>query len=231
MSEQGAGAGWYADPSNDPRVQRYWDGSAWTVQRVWDGARWAEPAQVAPAVAPPAVPPNQGQRRLWIGAALGVTVVGVVVAVIASSGGSDKSPASVGAHTFSPVTGASGAAPPAGSANAIRAWENEVFSGAAGQTNAQAINGLEKDIATIGHDYSSQADDTTLRVDCERLAQDVIPTDSPDATVNANLKKASDYIVSASVDCDVDDPAAATELNKAVDYLNTATSHIKSLGG
>jgi Protein of unknown function (DUF2510) len=252
MNEQSMGAGWYTDPAgmNDPRVQRYWDGSGWTAQRAWNGAQWVETAQGAPApvVAPLAVPPKHRHRGLWIGggAALAVAVVGVVTAVALSAGGSHKGPGSVAAHTSSPAarvgtatqtTPVDSSSDPssAGSANAMRAWENSLGEQTSGQTNAQAINAVEKDIVTIGKDYSSQADDTTLFTDCQQLDPGhdggFIPTDSPDQTVNANLSKASDYLLSASVDCDVDDQAAATELNKVIDYLNTATSEIKSLGG
>ena len=120
------------------------------------------------------------------------------------------------------------------SGNAMDDWAKSSVSalGSSGATNAQAINTVEKDISTIGKDYSANADSTTLDADCSQLTQDILgwPSDSPDATVNQNLKKAFDYLNSGSTDCGVDDQAASTELNKAVDYINAATSRIKSLG-
>jgi hypothetical protein len=44
MDQQNGGPGWHTDPTgtNDPRVQRYWDGSRWTGQRSWNGVQWVE---------------------------------------------------------------------------------------------------------------------------------------------------------------------------------------------
>jgi hypothetical protein len=247
MNEQSMGAGWYTDPAgmNDPRVQRYWDGSGWTAQRAWNGAQWVETAQGAPApvVAPLAVPPKHRHRGLWIGggAALAVAVVGVVTAVALSAGGSHKGLARV--HQLSPAAGVSTTAQPtqpdsfpsddssAGTANPMQAWENT--QNESGLTNLQIINAVEKDMATIGKDYSSQADDVMLGDDCDQLKEDLVLsalTDSPDPTVTANLNKAFEYLGSASgLFCD--EQLAATDFNKGIDYLNTATSEIKSLGG
>ena len=223
--------GWHPDPS-DPAVQRYWDGSGWTAQRVWNGAQWVATALGAPppVVAPLAVSPKHRHRGLWIGGGAALAVVVVVVAVAVAAGGSHKG--SVAARTSSPAAlNSSSDLSAAGSAN-WRAWENaEVHPGL---TNVQNINTVEKDVAAIGKDYSSQADSTTLAVDCNQLSQDLVestPTDSPDQTVSADLSKAFDYLASGSVDCGVDDQAASSELNKAIDYLNAATSKIKSLGG
>lgn len=33
--------GWYPD-QQDMKVQRYWDGSAWTSTRHWDGTQWVD---------------------------------------------------------------------------------------------------------------------------------------------------------------------------------------------
>jgi hypothetical protein len=249
MNEQRADAGWYTDPTgiNDPQVQRYWDGSRWTAQRAWNGAQWVDTAQGAraPVVAPLAVPPTHRHRRLWIGggAALAVAVVGVVTAVAVSAGASHKGSVAVAARTSSSAARVSTATQttPAdsfpsdpssdGTANSMRVWENTDPNGLGGQTNLQRINAVEKDLATVIKDYDSQADDTTLFNDCQPFEADAIPTDSPDPTVNANLTKASEYDVTASVDCTFDDEEAATVLNKLVDYLNTATSEMQALGG
>jgi hypothetical protein len=244
MNEQGMGAGWYTDPTgnNDPRVQRYWDGFGWTAQQTWNGAQWVD---IAPGAPPPVVtqstvpPTRRRQSGLWVGGVAALAVAGVVAAVVASSGSSHTGPGSAGARPAGPV-GRIGTATHTGpvdaaSANAMRAWE-QAEGRDPGVSNQQAINNVEKAITTIGKDYSNQADDTTLRVDCDHLSGpegdgSYIPTDSPDQTVNGNLNKASEYLVSASVDCDVDEEAAAGEFNKAIDYLNTATSEIKALGG
>ena len=237
MDEQRAGPGWYTDPTgtNDPQVQRYWDGSWWTGQRSWNGTQWVETAQGGPEpMSPPvAVPPKPRRRAWWIGGGAALAVVAVVVAVAVSSGDSSKGPGSVAARTSSPAAGSH--RPVAGSANAMRTWE-ETKSDRSELTNGQTINTLEKDIATLGQDYAGQADDTTMFQDCNQISPQgdgsfFIPTDSPDASVNANLSKASDYLVSASTDCNVDDQAAAVELNKVIDYLNAAAGQIKALGG
>jgi len=123
------------------------------------------------------------------------------------------------------------------SGSSMSAWSSATSNGGTNinqSTNVQAINAVEKDIGTIGQDFSNGADDTTLGADCDQLTQDstAFPTpDSPDATVNDNLKKASDYLISGSTDCNVDNQSASTELNKAVDFINTAVGRIKSLGG
>ena len=213
-------AGWYPDP-NDPRVQRYWDGSGWNGQRVWDGAQWMD-------AAPAPAPQRSNRRWWWLGdGLLAAIVVGSIVA--ATAGGSHKS---AGASDPGGRVGTAPVHASAGSARAIRAWETT--DNESGRTNVQIINTVEKDVATIGNDYSSQADSTTVGTDCGQLSQDLVesaPTDSPDQTVNGNLSKAFEYLVSGSTDCGVDDQAASTELNKAIDFLNAATSEVKSLGG
>ena len=223
-------------------MQRYWDGYRWAAQRVWNGAQWMDtplgtppPVIPLPLVPPPATAPTRRRHiGLWIAAAAFVAVAVVVAALAATSDGTKKGTGSVAAHTpraaARVIPGASSSA--AGAGNSIRAWEHT--QNESGRTNAQILNTVERDIATIGNDFSSQADSTTVETDCAQLSQDLVqsqPTDSPDPSVNGNLKKAFDYLVSGSVDCGADDQAAATELNKAIDYLNTATGEIKSLGG
>jgi hypothetical protein len=41
LSGAGLNPGWYPD-QQDMKVQRYWDGSAWTGTRHWDENRWFE---------------------------------------------------------------------------------------------------------------------------------------------------------------------------------------------
>jgi hypothetical protein len=115
-------------------------------------------------------------------------------------------------------------------------WLNSTSTGGGNanqQTNVETVNAVEKDLSAVGQDFADSADDTTLGTDCDQLSQDGLAfpqPDSPDATVNDALKKASDYLTSGSVDCNVDNEAASTELNKAIDYINTAVARIKSLG-
>ena len=86
-------AGWYADPA-DPRVQRFWTGSAWTAQQVWNGTQWVDPAALRASNEPSGPPgPSAGPRRprrLWwaLGALVTAGVVVVVIAVAARRGGS-----------------------------------------------------------------------------------------------------------------------------------------------
>jgi hypothetical protein len=215
-------AGWHTDP-NDPRVQRYWDGSAWTGQRIWDGAKWVD------AAAP--LGQRISGRWWWLGGAmLAAIAVGSILA--ATVGGSHKAAGASDPGGSVPTTTVHATA---GSGQAMRAWEarkSTQFVLAGGHSNAQAIIVAERDVAAIGKDYSDSADQTTLEHDCFQLRQDVgIPDDSPNNTVNGNLSKASEYLVSGSTDCGADDQAASAELNKAIDYLNAAISEIKSLGG
>ncbi|HTK17107.1 MAG TPA: hypothetical protein VL769_11990 [Acidimicrobiia bacterium] len=115
-------------------------------------------------------------------------------------------------------------------------WLNSTSTGggnAKQDTNAQVMHAVETALGAVGQDFADSADDTTLGADCDQLSQASLAfpqPDSPDATVNDNLKKASDYLISGSVDCNVDNQAASTELNKAIDYINTAVARIKSLG-
>jgi len=88
-------SGWYPDQS-DPRVQRFWTGSAWTAQRFWNGAEWvdaAPPPQFPPSAHPSAAATGEarhkgGGRRWWWIAAAAAAVVVVVVSVAAAGGGS-----------------------------------------------------------------------------------------------------------------------------------------------
>jgi hypothetical protein len=189
-----------------------------------------------------------------------IAAVGITLMLTGCGGGGNSSAATTTTGVSTPpTTSGSGAADSSGacvtdltgncttgdtsngstsSGSSISAWENSISSSSGGLanqvTNVQAVNVVEKDLSTIGQDFSTQADDTTLGADCEQLGRDVLAfpqPDSPDATVNDNFKKASDYLISGSTDCDVDNQSASTELNKAIDYMNTATARIKSLSG
>lgn len=60
MTEQ---AGWYPDPRN-PRITRFWTGSAWSAERFWDGSAWVERAEWA---APAGVASTSQPRAAWTG--------------------------------------------------------------------------------------------------------------------------------------------------------------------
>jgi len=79
---------WYQDPQ-DPNLQRYWDGAAWTDFTSAAGAQAGAPT-AAPAVTPQPTPVGfsdapPSRRGLWIGLSLGavaviaIVVVGIVV--------------------------------------------------------------------------------------------------------------------------------------------------------
>jgi hypothetical protein len=172
-----------------------------------------------------------------------IAVLGVALSMTGCGGGGGSNAAKTNSSTTSATssaasqdtTGDTGNGSPS-SGSSVSTWLSSTSTGggnAKQDTNVQVMNAVEKDLSAVGQDFADSADDTTLGADCAQLSQDSLAfpqPDSPDATVNDNLKKASDYLISGSVDCNVDNEAASTELNKAIDYINTAVARIKSLG-
>ncbi len=105
----GSPAGWYPD-SEQPGMQRYWDGSAWTDHRAPAQATGSPPAMTEPTTSSPS-PAPQGKKplwkRWWVWAVAVVLLIGIASA---ASGGGDK--ASTSTAGASPTTSATDSAAP-----------------------------------------------------------------------------------------------------------------------